>query len=95
MATSTIKDMKNIKSAHITFPSQSISAGALQSFTLTSDLLPSDFNKLVSIIPSNLGADSWGTQAPAIMIVDVPSNRILIRAFVSETYAPTIDILYV
>lgn len=95
MATSTIKDMKNIKSAHIIFPSQSISAGANQSFTLTSDLLPSDFNKLVAIIPSNLGPDTWGTTAPAIMIVDVPNNRIIIRAYTNGTYTPVIDIIYV
>ena len=96
MATSTIKNMKNIKSAHISFPSQSISSGAQQSFTLTSDLLPSDFNKLVAIIISNnVGADTWGTTLPAIMVADTPNNRIFVRAYTTGTYAPSIDILYV
>lgn len=86
---------KKVKCAYINVPSKSISASATENFPLAS-LMPSDFHKLLAIIPIHVGPDSWGSTVPAVFSgIDLIDNKVSIRAYVSGNYSPKVEILYI
>lgn len=84
-----------VKRFRTTLTASNITAGNGKTFYVSQNSLPSDFHKVLAIIPISVGPSGWGTTVPAIVTSVTPSEMsIYVRAYVTGDYAPIIDILY-
>lgn len=84
-----------VKRSRITLTSSNITAGNGKTFYISQNSLPSDFHKVLAIIPISVGPSGWGTAVPAIVTTVTPSEMsIYVRAYVTGDFAPIVDILY-